>query len=40
MELIVSLEQAFGVEFTFDQIVGMRSVREIKRVLAQKGATH
>jgi acyl carrier protein len=40
MELIVSLEKAFGIELTFDEIVAMRSVREIRRVLAQKGASH
>ncbi len=36
MELIVSLEQEFSLEFAFDEIVRMRSVREIKRVLAEK----
>ena len=37
MDLIASLEQAFGVEFTFDEIVSMQSVAEIKRVLQGKG---
>ena len=37
MELIVSLETAFGRQFTFDEIVVMQSVREIKRVLEGKG---
>lgn len=37
MELIVSLEEAFGVQLTFDEIVQMRSVREIKRVLRARG---
>ena len=37
MSLIASLEQAFGVEFTFEEIVSMQSVAEIKRVLAGKG---
>jgi acyl carrier protein len=37
MSLIASLEQTFGVEFTFDEIVTMRSVAEIKRVLRGKG---
>ena len=36
MELIVALEQAFSVELTFDEIVTMKGVREIKRVLAQR----
>jgi acyl carrier protein len=38
MELIVSLEQSFGIELSFDEIVAMRSVDEIKRVLRGKGA--
>jgi acyl carrier protein len=38
MDLIASLEQAFGTEFTFDEIVSMQSVAEIKRVLKSKGA--
>lgn len=38
MELIVALETAFDVQLTFDEIVAMRSVREIKRVLAERGA--
>ena len=37
MSLIASLEQTFNVEFTFDEIVAMRSVVEIKRVLSRKG---
>ena len=36
MELIVALEQAFDVELTFDEIVAMQSVREIKRVLEER----
>ncbi|MEP6894771.1 MAG: acyl carrier protein [Chloroflexota bacterium] len=38
MNLIASLEQAFAVEFTFEEIVSMQSVAEIKRVLSDKGA--
>ena len=37
MELIVSLEQTFGLEFTFEEIVALRSVVEIKRVLRERG---
>lgn len=37
MEVIAMLEDKFGVELTFDEIVTMQSVREIKRVLKQKG---
>jgi acyl carrier protein len=36
MELIVALETAFDVQLTFDEIVAMRSVREIKRVLSER----
>lgn len=39
MELIVSLENAFGIELSFDEIVTMQTVNEIKRVLKQRGAT-
>ena len=37
MTLIASLEQTFGIDFTFDEIVVMQSVQEIKRVLREKG---
>jgi len=37
MELIVSLEQSFGIELSFDEIVAMTSVGKIKRVLSAKG---
>jgi acyl carrier protein len=37
MSLVASLEETFGVEFTFDEIVSMQSMAEIKRVLRQKG---
>jgi acyl carrier protein len=36
MELIVSLEEQFGIQFSFDDIVAMKSVGEIKRVLREK----
>jgi len=38
MELIVSLEDNFGIQLSFDEIVTMQSVREIKRVLRERGA--
>ena len=38
MELIVSLEESFGLQLTFDDIVTMQSVREIKRVLRERSA--
>lgn len=37
MELVVSIEQGFGVELTFDEIVAMQTVKEIKRILREKG---
>lgn len=36
MELIVALEQAYAVELTFDEIVAMQSVGQIKRVLRER----
>ncbi|MCA1632230.1 MAG: acyl carrier protein [Acidobacteria bacterium] len=38
MELVVALEERFGIELTLDEIVAMRSVREIKRVLGERSA--
>ena len=37
MEVIASLEQQFELQFSFDEIVSMRSVGDIKRVLSGKG---
>jgi acyl carrier protein len=37
MQLIVSLENTFALELSFDDIVEMTSVGSIKRVLAEKG---
>lgn len=37
MELIAALEQQFELQFTFEEIVSMRSVGDIKRVLSNKG---
>ncbi len=39
MELIVSLEQSFGIELSFDDIVAMQNVGEIKRVLRERGTS-
>ena len=36
MELIVALETALEVQLTFEEIVAMQSVREIKRVLSER----
>ena len=38
MNLIASLEQTYGIELTFEEIVIMQNVAEIKRVLTEKGA--
>ncbi len=37
MDLIVSIEQVFGIELTFDDIIIMRSVAAIKQVLNANG---
>ena len=39
MELIVSVENTYGIELSFDEIVAMQTVKEIKRVLRQRGVT-
>jgi acyl carrier protein len=36
MELVVSLEEHFRLQLSFDEIVAMQSVREIKRVLRER----
>jgi acyl carrier protein len=38
MELIVLMEESFDLQLTFDDIVAMQSVREIKRVLSERSA--
>lgn len=37
MELIVSLERGFDLQFSFEEILAMQSVREIKCVLKERG---
>jgi len=37
MNLIARLEQEYAIEFTFDEIVEMQSLTEIRRVLKTKG---
>jgi acyl carrier protein len=37
MELIAKLEEHFSIELGFDEIVAMQNVREIKRVLRDRG---
>ena len=37
MELIAALEERFSIELTFDDIVAMQNVCEIKRVLRHRG---
>lgn len=39
MELIVAIEEKFGVQLSFGEIVIMNSVEGIRRVLAEKGVT-
>ena len=38
MELVVSLEQNFDVQLSFDEIVAMQSVGAIKRVLRERSS--
>ena len=37
MELVVSIEEVFGIELTFDEIVAMLTVSGIKQVLIRRG---
>ena len=37
MELIVSIEKTFGVELTFEEIVAMQTLKDIKKILKEKG---
>ena len=39
MELILSVEKRFGIELSFDEIVAMKTVHEIRRVLRERGVT-
>lgn len=39
MELIAALEEGFSIQLTFDDIVAMQNVCEIKRVLRHRGVT-
>ena len=39
MELVVALEQSFDIQLSFDEIVAMQSVSQIKRVLRERGVT-
>ena len=39
MDLVMSLEQTFDIQLTFDEIVQMQNLREIKRVLRERGVT-
>lgn len=37
IELIISIEEAFGIQLTEDEIAAMRNVGIIKEVLAKRG---
>jgi acyl carrier protein len=37
MELVAAIERAYGLELTFEEIVGMQTVAEIRRVLSARG---
>jgi len=36
MEVVVAIEQEFKIELTFDEIVAMQNVGEIKRIVYDK----
>ncbi len=36
MDLVVSIEKLYGIELTFEEIVAMQSVGEIRRVLQER----
>jgi acyl carrier protein len=37
MELIVSIEQTFGIELAFEEIIAMQTLKDIKQILKEKG---
>ncbi len=37
MELVVGIEESFGIELVADEIVAMQTVSEIKRILKDRG---
>jgi len=37
MELIVSIERTFGIELSFEEIVAMQTLKDIKKILKEKG---
>jgi acyl carrier protein len=37
MELIVSIEQSFGIELAFEEIIAMQTLKDIKKILKEKG---
>jgi len=39
MELIAALERQLDIQLTFEEIVAMRSVGDIERILNNRGAT-
>jgi acyl carrier protein len=37
IELVVTIEQTFGVELTYDEIANMHHMKEIEQILRNKG---
>lgn len=37
MELVVAIEEEFGIELNADEIVAMQSVKDIERILKERG---
>lgn len=40
MELVITLEQAFNIELTSDEIMSMKNINEIKRIIKNKVANN
>ena len=36
MDLVVSLEEAYNLEFTMDEIMGLRSIAKIRKIIREK----
>ncbi len=37
MELIATIEQSFDIELTFEEILAMQTLNDIKKILKEKG---
>jgi len=39
LQLVVTLEEAYGLSFSYQEIRGLKSVREVRSALRAKGAS-